>query len=165
MLLVSLLSLFTLERPAASSTLPVLGDGTLAVARACARRARSGLARASFSLGALVSLAPLTTGCGNRQATDLSTTGGGAGAAGAPSQEPDWAPPVVNWPDPEVKEPFMLSQTGLYRDMVREQLAPDLLAFEPAHPLWSDGSTKQRWVRIPEGTRIDTSDMDHWQMP
>lgn len=163
MLLVSLLSLLTLER-LASSPLSVARGGRFAVAHGCGSRARGGLARASFALSALVSLATLATGCGDPQGTNDSTPGG-AGAAGSHSEEPDWILPVVSWPDPETEKPFMLSQTGLYRDMVREQLAPDLIAFEPAHPLWSDGSTKRRWVRIPKGSPIDTSDMDHWQMP
>ncbi|HEY6724364.1 MAG TPA: hypothetical protein VI197_10035 [Polyangiaceae bacterium] len=59
----------------------------------------------------------------------------------------------------------MLSETGLYRDIASDELAPDLIAFEPAYALWSDGSTKRRWLRLPPGDRIDSSDMDHWQMP
>jgi hypothetical protein len=43
--------------------------------------------------------------------------------------------------------------------------AGDLEAFEPAYALWSDGAVKRRWVRLPPGTLIDTSDMDHWQFP
>ena len=94
------------------------------------------------------------------------TTGdfGAAGAAGGPS-DPEWIPPVVTWPDPESNEPFLLSETGLYRDIETEELAPDLIAFEPAHALWSDGATKRRWVRFPQGSVIDTSDMNHWQVP
>ena len=90
---------------------------------------------------------------------------GSAGAAGAPSETPVWVPPVVTWPDPDSSEPFLLSQTGLYRDIDSEALAPDLIAFEPAYTLWSDGATKRRWLRLPEGSTIDTSDMNHWQLP
>jgi len=59
----------------------------------------------------------------------------------------------------------MLSETGLYRSIADDELAPDLIAFDPAHALWSDGSTKRRWLRLPPHSRIDSSDMDHWQMP
>lgn len=130
------------------------------------------------ALWALTTLAVLTTACGDEQGARVSTAGsagaagafasstaGSGGAAGAPVDEPAWEPPRVAWPDPESNEPFLLSQTGLYRDPVRQDLAPDLIAFEPAHALWSDGSTKRRWVRIPKGTRIDTSDLDDWQLP
>jgi hypothetical protein len=58
-----------------------------------------------------------------------------------------------------------LSETGLYRDIARKELASDLIDFAPAHVLWSDGADKDRYLRLPEGTRIDTSDMDHWRLP
>lgn len=74
-------------------------------------------------------------------------------------------PPLVTWPDPDAGERFMLSETGLYRSIADDELAPDLIAFEPAHALWSDGSTKRRWLRLPPDSSIDSSDMDHWQMP
>jgi hypothetical protein len=31
--------------------------------------------------------------------------------------------------------------------------------------LWSDGAEKQRYVALPPGTKIDTSDMDVWKFP
>lgn len=38
-------------------------------------------------------------------------------------------------------------------------------AFAPAYPFWSDGATKERYVQIPPGTKIDTSDPDRWNFP
>jgi len=58
-----------------------------------------------------------------------------------------------------------LSETGLYTDIASKTLAPDLLDYQPTHFLWSDGSEKQRWVRLPAGSQIDSSDMDRWRMP
>lgn len=78
---------------------------------------------------------------------------------------PPWSPPVVTYPPEGEPAPFYLSQTGLYRDFAARTLAPDLIAFEPAFELWSDGVDKRRWVRLPEGSRIDTSDLDRWQLP
>jgi mono/diheme cytochrome c family protein len=71
---------------------------------------------------------------------------------------------------PELPEPvegaeLLLSELGLYRDLVAGLVAPDTIEFEPAHPLWSDGLDKRRWLRLPAGERIDTSDMDAWQFP
>ena len=37
--------------------------------------------------------------------------------------------------------------------------------FEPTYRLWSDAASKRRWVRLPPGTQIDSSDMDHWVLP
>jgi len=58
-----------------------------------------------------------------------------------------------------------LSQTGLYTDTAQKVLAVDALAFRPAFPLWSDGAAKERWVRLPPNTTIDTTDPDHWILP
>src|SRR5262245_15290995 len=58
-----------------------------------------------------------------------------------------------------------LSQTGLYRDIVAKTVMDDLVAYQPAYPLWSDGAAKRRWMRLPPGTRIDTSDAEHWRFP
>lgn len=42
---------------------------------------------------------------------------------------------------------------------------PGLLPFSPQYPLWSDGTTKQRWIRLPQGQRIDATDPDAWEFP
>lgn len=60
--------------------------------------------------------------------------------------------------------PTLLSETGLYEaDMTT--LAEGVLPFEPAYKLWSDTAAKQRWIKLPEGSQIDTSDMDYWVYP
>ena len=61
--------------------------------------------------------------------------------------------------------PARLSDTGLYDDIVTGTLASSVREFTPRFPLWSDGAEKQRFVALPEGTRIDSSDMDDWQFP
>jgi hypothetical protein len=76
-----------------------------------------------------------------------------------------WQLPMVVPPDPQAGDEYLLSQTGLYRDIVNHELAPDLVAFEPAFTSWGDGASKQHWLRLPKGKRIDSSDMDHWQFP
>ena len=37
--------------------------------------------------------------------------------------------------------------------------------FVPQYPLWSDGAAKSRWIRLPEGAKIDVSDIDAWRFP
>lgn len=59
----------------------------------------------------------------------------------------------------------LLSETGLYRDIVRKRVAPEVELFSPAYRLWSDGAEKRRWIYLPPGTQIDTSDMDDWIFP
>jgi hypothetical protein len=64
---------------------------------------------------------------------------------------------------PEV--PALLSATGLYRDIATKSLAAGVLPFAPQFPLWSDGAEKRRWVHLPGCAKIDTADMDHWEVP
>ena len=54
---------------------------------------------------------------------------------------------------------------GLYIDSRCTVLAPDLLAYTPAFPLWSDGAEKERFIRLPEGSVIDARDADDWVFP
>jgi hypothetical protein len=76
--------------------------------------------------------------------------------------------------------PLRLSQTGLsYDGFRRNQAAQDgsaleasarasgsaVRAYAPAFALWSDGASKRRWVSLPEGARIDTSNPDDWSFP
>lgn len=65
----------------------------------------------------------------------------------------------------EAPLPATLADTGLYADPARGTLHPDVLAFSPQYPLWSDGADKQRWLRLPPGTAIDASRPDAWQFP
>jgi hypothetical protein len=61
--------------------------------------------------------------------------------------------------------PQHLSETGLFSDMKKETLAPGVREYEPKYKLWSDGAVKRRWVSLPAGAQIDTSDMDYWKYP
>ncbi|NVB84079.1 MAG: hypothetical protein HOV81_37235 [Kofleriaceae bacterium] len=61
--------------------------------------------------------------------------------------------------------PERLSETGLYADIATYAVAPDFVAFSPANVLWSDGAVKNRWYRLPPGSVIDSSDMNHWRFP
>lgn len=58
-----------------------------------------------------------------------------------------------------------LSELGLYADMAQKELATDFVEFEPRFPLWSDGAEKRRYLRLPEGGRIDATDPDHFDFP
>ena len=61
--------------------------------------------------------------------------------------------------------PAALSQTGLYSDIANGVFAADVQYYEPKYALWSDGADKRRWVKLPKGAQIDTSDMDNWRYP
>jgi hypothetical protein len=61
--------------------------------------------------------------------------------------------------------PERLSLTGLYAPETAESIATDVRSFRPRFELWSDGASKRRWIWLPPGTQIDTSNMDAWQFP
>jgi hypothetical protein len=75
--------------------------------------------------------------------------------------------------------PRRLSQTGLPQDGVPQAESSQaessqnalgapggtIRAYAPAFALWSDGASKRRWVSLPEGARIDTSNPDDWSFP
>jgi hypothetical protein len=62
--------------------------------------------------------------------------------------------------------PKTIKETGLF------PAAPDFLTrpaslreYVPDPPLWSDGLDKQRFLLLPQGTKIDNSDRQRWQFP
>ena len=61
--------------------------------------------------------------------------------------------------------PQRLACTGLYSNWATRTISPTARAFDPGLHLWSDGATKRRWIEIPPGTRITTSDMNEWTFP
>jgi mono/diheme cytochrome c family protein len=64
---------------------------------------------------------------------------------------------------PVTRAPARLSQTGLYAD--DGSIDPRNRSFVPQYPLWTDGAAKARWMRLPDGAQIDTSDLDAWRFP
>ena len=53
--------------------------------------------------------------------------------------------------------PADLAATGYY--------ALPKTPFEPQHALWTDGAAKRRWIHLPPGAAIDTSNPEAWQFP
>jgi hypothetical protein len=85
--------------------------------------------------------------------------------ADAPAADagPEAGPDVpVAYPRPDYQS---IGETGLYAELASKTLAAAPAAFAPTHVLWSDGAHKRRWIQLPPGTLVDSSDMDHWQFP
>jgi len=57
----------------------------------------------------------------------------------------------------ETPLPQQLSATGIDD--------PDVRPYTPSFALWSDGAEKRRWLYLPPGAVIDTTDPDEWQFP
>lgn len=67
--------------------------------------------------------------------------------------------------------PPVLSKTGLFAEadattvLGERSIAAGVQAYAPRFELWADGADKRRWLALPEGTKIDTSDMNDWRFP
>jgi hypothetical protein len=80
----------------------------------------------------------------------------GCGGGGGPTTPPVTQPPSSG---------ELLSTTGLYTNIAAKTVDPRNRPWVPQYVLWSDGGAKERWIFLPPGTRIDTSDMDRWVFP
>jgi hypothetical protein len=95
---------------------------------------------------------------------------GGAAAGSAGATAGSGGAPALDCSKPSAtgslttRLPCLLSATGLYApDMAT--LASGVHPYAPSFELWSDGAAKQRWILLPAGSKIDTSDMDYWSFP
>jgi hypothetical protein len=55
--------------------------------------------------------------------------------------------------------------TGLCVDKACNTISSDVHPYTPQFVLWADAASKRRWIYLPPGTQIDTSDPDHWVFP
>ncbi|MDQ3365535.1 MAG: hypothetical protein M3680_08915 [Myxococcota bacterium] len=92
-------------------------------------------------------------GCGDNQlANDAAVT-------------PDGVLADAALPDGNPLTPPTLAGTGLCTNAACTTFAANVLEYVPRFELWADTATKRRWIYLPPGTTIDTSDMDHWKFP
>lgn len=68
-------------------------------------------------------------------------------------------------PSRQSELPERLSQTGLFVDGDPARVADGVQEFAPQFELWSDGAAKRRWISLPAGETIDSSDPDNWIFP
>ncbi|MBA3456609.1 MAG: hypothetical protein H0T42_26200 [Deltaproteobacteria bacterium] len=61
--------------------------------------------------------------------------------------------------------PVTLAESGLCVDVACTTINSDVREYTPRYELYADGSTKRRWIYLPPGTTIDTSNMNHWKFP
>jgi hypothetical protein len=66
---------------------------------------------------------------------------------------------------PDAPLPARLRDTGLYVAGSATEVRAGHLAFAPQYPLWSDGTSKRRWLALPPGTAIDAWQPDAWVFP
>ena len=81
-------------------------------------------------------------------------------ALGAEPQAPRLAVSERSTPLPQ-----RLSDTGLYVEGAVTTVRAEHFGFVPQYPLWSDGTSKYRWIYLPPRTSVDASLVDAWEFP
>lgn len=110
-------------------------------------------------------------GCGSNEAEphgDAGAANDAVASDAASDASPDSAADAANEFDtgvPVYDGPAHLSETGLYSDFVARTVAADVLPYNVRYELWSDGAEKARWLHLPLGTQVDTSEMNRWAFP
>ena len=101
----------------------------------------------------------------------LAACGGGHGkpdgavASDTPTDMPIDMPRDSGTPDADPNNPPTLYDTGLCANPACSQINAGISAYTPAFALWSDAASKRRWIQLPAGMTIDTTDPDHWDFP
>jgi hypothetical protein len=94
------------------------------------------------------------------RARDATVDDGARDAGNKDALAPDALPPGCE--TGAQGEPTDLRCTGLYSDWASKTVASNLRQYDPGLRLWSDGASKTRWIYLPPGTKVDTSNMDEW---
>lgn len=117
-------------------------------------------------VAALVIFISLLFGCTSKPERETgrsdASRGGTSGASGSGGSNDDAGTGGSDTGLP----PERLSEAGLYENLAEsEALAAGVVEYRPRFELWADGAEKRRFLFIPPGARIDTSDMDYWVFP
>src|SRR5579884_3071952 len=62
-------------------------------------------------------------------------------------------------------EPVALACTNLYSSWTQLTVAPDVQPYAPGTTMWADGADSSRWIWLPPGSKIDTTDLNNWSLP
>ncbi|MAX40072.1 MAG: hypothetical protein CME33_26320 [Gimesia sp.] len=61
--------------------------------------------------------------------------------------------------------PTLLSETGLFQDTAKHEVAPGVIPYSINAPAWADYATAQRFVALPAETSIDVVNKKIWNFP
>ena len=61
--------------------------------------------------------------------------------------------------------PEKLSETGIYTDIKAKELTEEAIRYEVNAPFWSDNADKERFVILPEGSKIGFRQSTSWEVP
>jgi hypothetical protein len=103
--------------------------------------------------------------CGDLIIPNNADDGGGDQAA-TPGLDDEAAADARPPPDCDAGvEPVALACTHLYSDWTQLTLASDVQAYQPGATMWADGADSSRWIWLPPGQKVDTTDLNNWSFP
>lgn len=166
---------------------PIFGFGIMVAAAACSDGGADGPSGGAPSTSGGAGLAgggsstAGTAGVGSASAGSAGSAAGGGGTGGSLGGGAGAAMVGCTVPPATEMQPALLSQTGCVDMADPSKPAPGLIPYDVRSPLWSDGASKQRFLRIPDGGKIhvldcatqaadcnaDTVNGDdgHWEVP
>jgi hypothetical protein len=74
-------------------------------------------------------------------------------------------PAALSCIPPDTGLPTDVFCLGLYDNHDQNQVSQEVTPYTPGIVLWSDGAEKNRYLYLPPGTQINTTNMDVWQFP
>src|SRR5688572_15557345 len=150
------------EGTAATGT-PATTTGTLGSTTATVTATTAASVTSTTSTGTVSTTASATVGTETSSATASGTGGASSTTGTATGTDTGTGTSTTGG----MEAPALLSETGLFTARVDGQLmlAEGVREFQPKYALWSDGALKNRYIYLPPGTQIDTSDEDHWVFP
>jgi hypothetical protein len=152
------------ETSGASSS--ALDSGPTADASTLGADVDSSLVTSDGATGASVDAGPVPDATGDA-GTDGSSEASSLAEAG-PSDASAESESNEAGPTPAPMPSAMLSETGLFKSVASDgtlNLQDGVQEYQPMYSLWADGAEKTRWIYLPPGTQIDTTDLDHWSFP
>jgi hypothetical protein len=143
-----------------------LDSGPTADASTLGADVDSSLVTSDGATGASVDAGPVPDATGDA-GTDGSSEASSLAEAG-PSDASAESESNEAGPTPAPMPSAMLSETGLFKSVASDgtlNLQDGVQEYQPMYSLWADGAEKTRWIYLPPGTQIDTTDLDHWSFP
>ena len=144
---------------------------TRSTLRSRARGRASTLSVSGLLFTACVFMGCMFTACVDDGAAHPDLLGPDAAAEAATVSVPAVVPPALPADCPPIFDPLprTLSCTGLYgaagTASVEKAVHSANRAFAPGSALWTDGADKLRWIALPEGRQVDTTNPNGWVFP
>jgi hypothetical protein len=105
-------------------------------------------------------------GMAGRDGGGAGTGGGGADGGGMAGRDGGGAPGMSLLDNPTGPLPMDLKDVGLFTNFPdTTQANPRAFLFAPRYALWSNGLDKGRYLVLPQGQKINTTNREQWDFP